>query len=395
MIENISQPQPPIVQPIPNPPKIWLPFTIALILVALVSGGGVYLWQQNQLLQLKNNPTTTVPATANPTNPVEKQITLAGINLTIPGKWQVESNDNNSARILTDYPAYKVELLVRLENASLTESGYKSSFDNTITKYGEVFKTSLGGAFDSTGIKINGKLYLFIWEIVSNEPTPSNLDGIWTPKHNVTDSDIWNITLSAKPLSQTVSQDTRIELSADGWYKKFLTELDKGDNCNNFYATRFSAKPNTFVTYTSTEFKYSIDLPYNLSWGDKENKVKPFDRDSYDKKSIMFGQPSFTEGCSFFQASLTELPRSTINQAIQLIDAENVKQNKENTSFPETASYKKITNLKYPVLEIDTASAMFGSVKSAKIFLPTVTLELSNSSSDLVTQLVNSIVLLK
>ena len=272
MIENNPQEQLPTIQPIPNLPKVWLPFVVALVAVALVSGGGVYLWQQNEIKQLQNN--------------------------------------------------------------QLRQTGY---INNQVAPTAYQPTTSLAS------------------------PTPV---------------------------------DPRVELTADGWNKKFLAELNKGDNCSNFFETRFSAKPNTFVTYSSSEFKYSVNFPYNASWGDKENRVKQYDRNSYDKKSLMFGQPSFSEGCSFFQTSLVELPKSTIDQAIQLIDAENVKQNKENTSFPETATYKKNTNLKYPVLEIETANAMFGFVKSAKIFLPSVTLEIANPDSGLVVQLVNSIKIL-
>lgn len=276
MIENIPQEQLPITQPIPNPPKVWLPFVVALVVVALISGGGVYLWQQNEIKQLQNNQSR--------------------------------------------------------------QTGY-----------------------------------------INNQVAPTAEPSISQPTTS---------------LASPTPVDPRVELTADGWNKKFLAELNKGDNCSNFFETRFSAKPNTFVTYTSSEFKYSVNFPYNATWGDKENKVKPYDKNSYDKKSIMFGQPSSSEGCSFFQTSLVELPKSTIDQAIQLIDAENVKQNIENTSFPETATYKKITNLKYPVLEIDTANALFGSVKSAKIFLPNVTLEIASPDSGLITQLVNSIVLL-
>lgn len=276
MIENTPQEQLPSVQPIPNPPKVWLPFVVVLVVVALVSGGAVYLWQQNEIQQLQNN--------------------------------QPKQNS-----------------------------------------------------------------------YINNQVAPTAESSISQPTTS---------------LASPTPVDPRVELTADGWNKKFLAELNKGDNCSNFFETRFSAKPNTFVTYTSSEFKYSINFPYNASWGDKENKVKPFERNSYDKKSLMFGRPYFSEGCSFLRASLIELPKSTIDQTIQLIDAENIKQNKENTPFPETATYKIITNLKYPILEIETANALFGSVKSTKIFLPNVTLDIANSNSDLVVQLVNSIVLL-
>lgn len=44
MIENIPQEQLSPIRPISNPPKIWVPFVAMLVVVALVSGGGVYLW---------------------------------------------------------------------------------------------------------------------------------------------------------------------------------------------------------------------------------------------------------------------------------------------------------------------------------------------------------------
>lgn len=279
MTENTPQEQITINQPIPNPPKVRLPFVIALVVVALVSGGGVYLWQQNEIKQLQNNQPR--------------------------------------------------------------QTGY-----------------------------------------INNQVEPTAEPSIVQPT-----------TTYASP----TPVDPRAELTADGWNKKFIAELNKGDTCSNFFKTRFSAKPNTFVTYTSSKFKYSINFPYNYSWGDKENRVKPYDTNSYDKKSIMFGQPSFSEGCSFSQASMIELPQSAIDQAIQTIDEENIKQTKESIDFPETATYKRITNLKYPVLEIDTANALFGSLKSYQIFLPTVTLEFTGPfflNEDIIAQLVNSIVLL-
>ena len=81
MIENIPQEQLPIIQSNPNPPKIWLSFVVVPVVVALVSGGGVYLWQQNQINQLKNNQTqtesvvydkTTKPTQQIPSNQSEK-----------------------------------------------------------------------------------------------------------------------------------------------------------------------------------------------------------------------------------------------------------------------------------------------------------------------------------
>lgn len=221
MIEDI--PQAPLVPPrsIVNQSKPMLPFIVALVVVALISGGSVYLWQQNEIKQLQNNrpgqtgyvnnqkiPTvesTTIqvvsPTESKPNINSVNKVTLSDIKLTIPSNWKIESNDGKSAKILTDYQPYKVELSINLENDILTKSNYESGFGNTKTKYGEAFKVAQGGGFNVTGIKINEKLYSFSWEITSNEPIPSNLDGIWTPKHNVSEEDMWDVTISAEPIN--------------------------------------------------------------------------------------------------------------------------------------------------------------------------------------------------
>ncbi|HPR99901.1 MAG TPA: hypothetical protein PLU63_03775, partial [Candidatus Woesebacteria bacterium] len=111
MIENTPQEQLPSVQPIPNPPKVWLPFVVVLVVVALVSGGAVYLWQQNEIQQLQNNQPKQAGYVNNQTSPAteptevkpnvnsDNKITLGDIKLTIPSKWKIESNDDRSAKI--------------------------------------------------------------------------------------------------------------------------------------------------------------------------------------------------------------------------------------------------------------------------------------------------------
>ena len=402
MAKNPSFEQSSSIPSVQFPTNIWIIFTISIIAVALVSGGGVYLWLNkspknvtsvNQIVPIPTlvsqtaSPSTTVnqiTPTDLPTPTTSDQIKLGNLTLIVPAKWKIESNNSLTAKILTDFQPYRVELLVSLENDVSTASNYKSSYDNTTTKYGEAFKVAQGGSLGVTGVKINNKLYSFAWEISSNEPVPTKLDGIWTPSHNVTQDDLWNITVSAKPVGQISNQDSRKELSADGWNQKFLDSLNKGDTCNSFYLTRFTSKPNTFVTYVSSNYKYSLSFPFNSTWGDTDNKVKPYESyNSGAQSSIWFGQPFSSEGCSFVRPSLSELPASNIDDVIKTLSS--------------TSTSKKITTLQYPILDIDTENALFGSVKSYKIFLPTVTLEIDNvfnGDVPLLTQLVDSIKLL-
>jgi hypothetical protein len=199
----------------PNLKHSGLIFFLCMIIVALISGGGVYFSQQNKINQLLREqninlnsftePKTVIsqaisnPDSAQPSIVETNKITLDDIMMTIPSKWKIESNTNDSAVILTDNPKYKVELIVNLQNQTISASNFQSSINKTKTKYGEAFKVTQGGAFAVTGITMNGKIYSFEWEINSNEPIPTDLDGIWVPKHNVSETDIWDMTLTAKP----------------------------------------------------------------------------------------------------------------------------------------------------------------------------------------------------
>lgn len=61
MIENIPQEQVPSSQPVINQPNIWLPIVMAFMVIALISSGAVYLWQQIKIKNLQNQPTLSVP----------------------------------------------------------------------------------------------------------------------------------------------------------------------------------------------------------------------------------------------------------------------------------------------------------------------------------------------
>lgn len=84
MIENIPQPQipTPVPQPVLNQPKPMLPIVLALIIVALVSGGGVYYWRQIEVNRLQSDSTNltkiinTTKTTITPT-PTETPQTLS------------------------------------------------------------------------------------------------------------------------------------------------------------------------------------------------------------------------------------------------------------------------------------------------------------------------------
>jgi hypothetical protein len=196
-------------------------------------------------------------------------------------------------------------------------------------------------------------------------------------------------------LISAVTKDQRKELTAEEWQKKIAEESKKGVTCDDFFESRFSAEPNTTVTYTNKKYGYSIDFPYNPAWGDNENKVKAFENNNYKaESSVWFGAPYPSDGCSFDRINLDELAWSTIDQAKSQIDTENQKIKNTKNALQNYYEYQVVTGLKYPVLKIDVPNEMFGPVPTYRIFLPKVTLELSDPffvDSKLIEQMVASI----
>lgn len=116
MIENIPQQQilTPAPQPVLSQPKPMLPIILDLIIVALVSGSGVYFWQQGEINKLRINQSqqigyqynqetpikspTTVVSTTEPTRTVPTvlptQNKISGID-SIDNTWSLYTNNKN------------------------------------------------------------------------------------------------------------------------------------------------------------------------------------------------------------------------------------------------------------------------------------------------------------
>lgn len=185
------------------------------------------------------------------------------------------------------------------------------------------------------------------------------------------------------PTVEPTPDDPRIALSARQWYEKFFQQLSQQKvDCDSFYESRFSAAPNTFVSYSSSTGKYSIQLPYNYSWGDSENKV-PF-YENNDNQGIYFGQPFSSEGCGYVRFILEELPVSTQEKTIQKIKYKNsLITEADMIPIDPTITYEIISGLKYPTLLIETANALYGSDQELLVFLPTTTLKIYDRSPTL------------
>lgn len=191
--------------------------------------------------------------------------------------------------------------------------------------------------------------------------------------------------------------DVRVELTMEEWNDKINQKYaDQQIDCSKRYDPSFSIVSDTFVTYTSPDYKYSINLPYNTLWGDDQNKIKEYEiiKDDIGNTFIYYNNPYTTEGCGLIRSGMQELPSTTREDRIDQINQKNASKSEEIITFG-AITYEVISDLNYPVLKINTPNALFGIVVSYEVYLPSVTLVFSgppiSPSHDLITQLVSSI----
>jgi len=107
-------------------------------------------------------------------------------------------DDNNNFIFQTKYNSYNIYLIAQIQKNNENDIHFyvnKRNGENyTNIKDGEAFKVvGFGGSFDYTGAILENNLYMISWNIESDEQAPQNVNGIWTPNHNINRNQIWNI----------------------------------------------------------------------------------------------------------------------------------------------------------------------------------------------------------
>ena len=126
---------------------------------------------------------------------------IGGLSFVLPQGWSVESNINGQAMIAVPDPKYHVTIPFDVSAASAEDKAVVSS--------SQLLKTTASGAkiYDAVcapGIACyymvyNGNTYdLNFDEPQSNEPVPTNLDGVWFPSTTVTSDDTLNFAGTVK-----------------------------------------------------------------------------------------------------------------------------------------------------------------------------------------------------
>ncbi len=101
----------------------------------------------------------------------------------------------------TDYSKYQVDLVLELSKASKADYDLDKFTAVNIYKTkdnGEFYEYPQGGSLMGGMLKLDGNYYIYNFAIKSNQPTPSNLDGIWIPDSNVEKANFLEILKSAQ-----------------------------------------------------------------------------------------------------------------------------------------------------------------------------------------------------
>ena len=166
--------------------------------VYLVGGPGsdVMIWPNNKTLrELSNNQVRQINSDLK-ICPQE----VAGFKLSYPKTWGDCRVVGQQIFFRTDYKKYNVDLVADIRKISKETAG--QSFMVYDTKQEKIpgalnstiYNIACGGGVFCSGLNINNEYFYEInWDVVSNQPVPKNLDGVWSPDYSFTSDDIWNI----------------------------------------------------------------------------------------------------------------------------------------------------------------------------------------------------------
>lgn len=124
---------------------------------------------------------------------------VSGFKFSYPKTWSDCKVDGQKISFRTDFEKYNVDLVAEVrETPKEISRGFMDSsvvqekingINNSI-----IYRIACGGGIACTALNIDDqKFYEINWDIVSSQPVPKNLDGIWVPDHSFTYDDIWTI----------------------------------------------------------------------------------------------------------------------------------------------------------------------------------------------------------
>jgi len=169
------------------------PIALAIIIIAVVIGGGIYLLQRNQASKSteKNEVSSAISAST---------LNIAGLSFTLPEDWnlkeivpkQNEIRGGEVARIEVPDPEYNVILPMQVLVTDYTIDNNDILLRET-SSGAKIYENVCAPAIACYYLSYKEKTYDIVFETVeSNQPVPENLSGIWFPDTTLTRENVFN-----------------------------------------------------------------------------------------------------------------------------------------------------------------------------------------------------------
>ena len=172
----------------------------SLILLIVASAAAAFAYTQFS----KPEPAPAQPTNTNQSEEVNKSSWKTCINnkfslkFNYPDIWMGCTDNENTLIFETNYQPYSVNLILEIKQEELDRGIQIQKQDSIDWRYqkitnGEIFGIPCGGALECSGVILGDDFYQLGWLVSSNQSRPEDWDGLWSPDHNVSHIDIWNI----------------------------------------------------------------------------------------------------------------------------------------------------------------------------------------------------------
>lgn len=159
-------------------------------------------------------------------------------------------NNTNSLFLRTDYSEHEVYLLMYMEDSYINalkkdfvfeDAGSKTNYIYN-SKEMKISKAHQVAVLDSYRIEYAGRSYYIIFDVLSDQEMPADIDHVWRPDNNVKESDIEEILKSiiGEIPSRTLNLSTNIDIEGENPEgRPFLQALNQDARQDKFIYTKF------------------------------------------------------------------------------------------------------------------------------------------------------------
>ena len=134
---------------------------------------------------------------------INHAVTLSGLTFTLPSDWKVETTAATVAKISVPDPTYQVLIPMEVKEYSPTEAARlrlsRLTALNETSSGAKIYEEVCAPALECDYVVLKDKTYLITFaEPESDQPVPTDLDGVWFPSTTVTNDELMQVILSVR-----------------------------------------------------------------------------------------------------------------------------------------------------------------------------------------------------